>query len=213
MFVATGEQGNFTIKYKYLAGAVSIASVLGFGLSANASTITYTSMESFDGATVDLSITTDGVIGVVGTSDITNWNISITDPSGSVDMTPLLNGQVDISGSAFTATPTALSFNFDTGLGGFVLFELGTIGDSGQFWCATNGGCYPGETPPAIGVSTLNGEGVIEQMGLAGETVIATAGSSTIPEPSTWAMMLLGFVGLGFVGYRRAKSGHALLVA
>jgi hypothetical protein len=27
-----------------------------------------------------------------------------------------------------------------------------------------------------------------------------------IPEPSTWAMMLLGFAGLGFAGYRKAKS-------
>jgi hypothetical protein len=26
-----------------------------------------------------------------------------------------------------------------------------------------------------------------------------------VPEPSTWAMMLLGFAGLGFAGYRRAK--------
>ena len=26
---------------------------------------------------------------------------------------------------------------------------------------------------------------------------------STVPEPSTWAMMLLGFAGLGFAGYRR----------
>jgi hypothetical protein len=24
------------------------------------------------------------------------------------------------------------------------------------------------------------------------------------PEPATWAMMLLGFAGMGFVGYRRA---------
>jgi PEP-CTERM motif len=31
-----------------------------------------------------------------------------------------------------------------------------------------------------------------------------------IPEPSTWAMMLLGFAGLGYVGYRRrgAFSAH-----
>jgi hypothetical protein len=28
-----------------------------------------------------------------------------------------------------------------------------------------------------------------------------------VPEPSTWAMMLLGFAGLGFVGYRRAMLG------
>ena len=27
-------------------------------------------------------------------------------------------------------------------------------------------------------------------------------GTSTVPEPSTWAMMLIGFAGLGFAGYR-----------
>ena len=32
---------------------------------------------------------------------------------------------------------------------------------------------------------------------------------STIPEPSTWAMMLLGFAGLGFAGYRQAKKAGA----
>jgi PEP-CTERM motif len=26
-----------------------------------------------------------------------------------------------------------------------------------------------------------------------------------VPEPSTWAMMLLGFMGLGYAGYRRGK--------
>jgi hypothetical protein len=31
---------------------------------------------------------------------------------------------------------------------------------------------------------------------------------SVVPEPSTWAMMLLGFAGLGFVGYRQARKAH-----
>ena len=30
--------------------------------------------------------------------------------------------------------------------------------------------------------------------------------TSGVPEPSTWAMMLLGFAGLGYVGYRRARE-------
>jgi PEP-CTERM motif len=34
---------------------------------------------------------------------------------------------------------------------------------------------------------------------------------SAVPEPSTWAMMLLGFAGLGFAGYRRARAGGATL--
>jgi hypothetical protein len=28
---------------------------------------------------------------------------------------------------------------------------------------------------------------------------------TVVPEPSTWAMMLLGFAGLGFAGFRRAR--------
>jgi hypothetical protein len=33
-----------------------------------------------------------------------------------------------------------------------------------------------------------------------------------VPEPSTWAMMLLGFLGLGFMAYRR-KASPALMAA
>jgi unsaturated chondroitin disaccharide hydrolase len=33
---------------------------------------------------------------------------------------------------------------------------------------------------------------------------------SPVPEPSTWAMMLLGFAGVGFVGVRRARAGRTL---
>jgi hypothetical protein len=30
-----------------------------------------------------------------------------------------------------------------------------------------------------------------------------------VPERSTWALMMLGFAGLGFAGYRRAKAAVA----
>jgi hypothetical protein len=30
-----------------------------------------------------------------------------------------------------------------------------------------------------------------------------------VPEPSTWAMMLIGFAGLGFIRYRASQSGNA----
>jgi hypothetical protein len=35
-------------------------------------------------------------------------------------------------------------------------------------------------------------------------------GVSQAPEPSTWVMMLFGFAGLGFAGYRRSRSAFAL---
>ena len=44
----------------------------------------------------------------------------------------------------------------------------------------------------------------------AGEQVVANV--AAVPEPSTWAMMLLGFAGIGFVAYRR-KAKPALMAA
>ena len=40
-------------------------------------------------------------------------------------------------------------------------------------------------------------------------TISVTSG---VPEPSTWAMMILGFAGVGFTAYRR-KSKQALRAA
>jgi hypothetical protein len=33
---------------------------------------------------------------------------------------------------------------------------------------------------------------------------------SAVPEPSTWAMLLLGFAGLGYAGYRKTRCDNAL---
>jgi hypothetical protein len=36
---------------------------------------------------------------------------------------------------------------------------------------------------------------------------------AAVPETSTWAMMILGFAGVGFMAYRRKQNGPALSVA
>jgi PEP-CTERM motif len=38
--------------------------------------------------------------------------------------------------------------------------------------------------------------------------MLGTFTATLVPEASTWVMMLLGFAGLGFAGYHRAKSGQ-----
>ena len=34
-----------------------------------------------------------------------------------------------------------------------------------------------------------------------------------VPEPSTWAMMILGFAGIGFMAYRRSRKNTMALTA
>jgi PEP-CTERM motif len=74
---------------------------------------------------------------------------------------------------------------------------------------------------PVVGSSEINPESSFATTG--GVLVLTTAGDATftgaaptgvgsaIPEPSSWAMMLIGFAGLGYAGYRRARAAHATL--
>jgi hypothetical protein len=64
-------------------------------------------------------------------------------------------------------------------------------------------------------------DGLIDQTAIWGRALTTTeisylyndgAGreiSNSVPEPSTWAMMLLGFAGLGFAGYWRSRNSSA----
>jgi len=63
--------------------------------------------------------------------------------------------------------------------------------------------------PNATGVYTLDLQLFSAQNQLLGDVAIQV---SAVPEPSTWAMLILGFAGIGFMAYRR-KSRPALLAA
>jgi hypothetical protein len=82
-------------------------------------------------------------------------------------------------------------------------------GAPGQF-LTTN---YASDTPlyklnPNNGALTAIGDtGIAYAMGLTYEGV-----AGGVPEPSTWAMMILGFAGIGFMAYRR-ESKPALMAA
>jgi hypothetical protein len=47
----------------------------------------------------------------------------------------------------------------------------------------------------------------------AGPLTVGSFSVAAVPEPSTWAMMILGFFGVGFMAYRRKQNGPALRVA
>ena len=56
--------------------------------------------------------------------------------------------------------------------------------------------------------------GAIDALGPAGTGEIAGTGSVvSTPEPSTWAMMMVGFAGLAYAGFRKTKKARALSLA
>jgi hypothetical protein len=65
-----------------------------------------------------------------------------------------------------------------------------------------------GSAPNDLLVSTLDpgGNGCCQ---IALDMTVTAA----VPEPSTWAMMILGFCGLGFMAYRRKQNGGSFSAA
>jgi hypothetical protein len=113
--------------------------------------------------------------------------------------------------------------SFDTLSGGSTAINGWTVGGDSIDWI----GSYwqPGDGSRSIDLSGNNLGSISQQFatstaccssnpnfpqafGAALDDVSVTA----IPEASTWAMMILGFFGLGFVAYRR-KSSSALRLA
>ncbi|MDA9522934.1 hypothetical protein XI06_22300 [Bradyrhizobium sp. CCBAU 11434] len=43
--------------------------------------------------------------------------------------------------------------------------------------------------------------------------LVFSSNIGAVPEPSTWAMMILGFCGVGFMAHRRKQNGSALVAA
>jgi hypothetical protein len=62
---------------------------------------------------------------------------------------------------------------------------------------------------PSLGIHSLDGEIlskviISDSIGFTQLKQFAFGGTvAAVPEPSTWAMMILGFFGVGFMAYRR----------
>ena len=79
--------------------------------------------------------------------------------------------------------------------------------DHGGFNILVNGVDIPSEYLGDNSVINLGYFGSNIDLTISGSGVFAIGGA--VPEPSTWAMMLLGFAGLGYAGRRRAKGLRA----
>ena len=116
--------------------------------------------------------------------------------------------------------PSSQSILSDPLLSGFFVFQadVGTQTLPG-----------PSGTPPLFDIDKFAQGGYIVGFLNTGTGDIATANSGAlfettsgntinplipgVPEPSTWAMMILGFAGVGFMAYRRSRKDNNLALA
>jgi hypothetical protein len=166
---------------------------------------------TFANGPIQPSGTPDGGAGLVGTP-----------PSGS----PYFQGPAALSGNqyAFVQDQGAVSQTFNSTLAGAttIAFDVAGRGSSGHgtesVEALLNGVVIgSGTTTDFQGfqlvslTGTLNaGSNTLEFVGLTQLTdqtaFIENVSVAPVPEPSTWAMIILGFATLGFIGSRRNKK-------
>jgi hypothetical protein len=161
--------------------------------------------------------------GTIGTSvfhdyfvfDLSNVTTPITSATLSISNPP--TGYADSNSS----TSTAIYDNWQVGTP-IATLESDQSGATGIYTDLADGSLYGSTTVgyadngPGSGlqVNIVLSSLALSDLNASEGSQFAVGGSLTaaVPEPSTWAMMILGFAGIGFMAYRR-KSKPALMTA
>jgi hypothetical protein len=218
------------MKIGALAGALALAGVFTIPGSAQAALQTLT---------VDLDVYDTGAVAPAGETlavmtvmDLAGGGVSVDftldqatffASTGGAHITLAFNLDTAITAADITGLPGTPTFTFTSPAngvpgpsGGFGNFSAGLQGN----WNGTSNH-FAGPidfTIAGVSVSDFvaNSKGFIAVADVLGSKGTGDAGGNMgtvvgTPEPSTWAMMLLGFAGLGFAGYRKTRSARTAL--
>jgi hypothetical protein len=164
---------------------------------------------------------------------VTQGSVDVIGDNGPYAFLPFGNGNyVDLNGS--TGQPGQLTTNMTFDAGTYVVsFDLagsqGGVGSIDPTSKTTQIAFAIGGTTQSLTLApfsdlttysftfTTSAPGRLSFTDLSGGNnnignLLDNVSVSAVPEPSTWAMMILGFFGLGFMGYRRKLSGRALRI-
>jgi hypothetical protein len=196
-----------------LAGATSAPAVAGLiGNGTNTVSVSYWFPSSIVPPPVCNDLTNPNCENEVDSTDNQTPTIPATFVPGAVDDSTISVGDTtivitngDTAAFCSTSLPCSDVFNgfafvFSSGVD---ITDVTVASNSAADFRPISGGLTFGPTDINVNVAGENpavGDQLILDVTTKGNTPV-------IPEPSTWAMMLLGFVGLGFVGYRR-MGGH-----
>jgi hypothetical protein len=168
------------------AAAIAFALALGTVAPASAATYNFSFTETSELFGSDIlngmgTFTTSGPALSIGGQTA----FAITGISGEVNGSPIL-AAVGTIGDYYTTGPHFLDgsgVNFTT-----------QAGLTGNFFNQSNNGLYRVNALDPFATGYVS----------ASSSLVAA-----VPEPSTWAMLVLGFAGIGFMAYRKNRSGPA----
>jgi hypothetical protein len=198
------------MRFGYFFGAAAVAAALA-ATPAQAVTYSYTTSGCFtNGSCSNYSLTpsTPGSIGSLGGLSFNGINPSVSDSTPhSINL-----GSMSLQ-NIFSDNPSANFFDLDvvfTAPGnGSASFSAALQGEIVFFQGGIDINFGPGETvTSSAGTFDLTVHDLIlTSLNSSGEiTGTITDYVAAVPEPSTWAMMILGFFGIGFLGYRRSHQ-------
>jgi hypothetical protein len=163
--------------------------------------LTYTVDASYNngGGTITGTFTVDATVAATalgGTKDLTAINLVQTG-SGGINTFNFTN--TSVASDAIDQPPSFYNLTINDGGNDLNLgFDL-------------NGGAL---ATTGFGHSTVETEFSGAPIFVVSGTITEGTGiTAAVPEPSTWAMMILGFCGLGFIAYRRKQNGPAFRLA
>jgi hypothetical protein len=184
----------------FLAGAMAVAALL---TAPAADAATYIGTRTIAGLTVNLTFVTDGTIGELDLSSLTEFQAIITGSYGGNVTFP--TGVTEFSGGGLIATPTTIQFDTSK----TAIFSV--FGIPQGYYCIVGTGYYrgcdsSGEAEEGAAVYNLNPSDTVYREVAVGPGLVTLAtldGPGAVPEPASWAMLIAGFGLVGAVARRR----------
>ena len=145
---------------------------------------------------VNASIPSDG-----GTFTIGVYGDSFTSPGALLQSTTFADSLLGTSPGVFSE---AVSVPLSAGTRYWIGISSAPTGSVNWFWSTDISG------PGVAGEFYDNQGGVAPNLTGPYQMELTSSAVGAVPEPSSWAMMMVGFAGLVFVGYRTSKQRHRL---